>query len=740
MTEVTFTRLVDLEKIRELLEAHFRITGIVSAILDTEENVLATVEWQDICSRFHRAHPDTSVHCHESDAYFKAHLNDVREGFLAYRCRNALWDVAMPIFIGGEHLATIFTGQFFFDDDRPDLEFFRAQASEFGFDETEYLSALSRVRVFTREQVRNIMDFYLGLVQMMAEAGLKNLELSREVALREKAEKKFQESRDYLDRIINTIADPVFVKDRDKRLVLVNSALCSVSGYSREELIGKTCYDLFPEELANLLSETDEIVFETEQENVSEYEIAFSQVERRAIVTKKSLYKDMSGNKYLVGIARDVTDLKKAELEVLELNEGLEQRVMERTAQLLAANKQLQREITERKRAEEEFRESRAKYQAIVDAFDGFIYISSQDNRIKFMNKKLIDRTGYDAVGELCYKVIHDRDSVCPWCMNDRIYKGETLHWEMLCPKDNRWYYVVNVPIYHADGSMSKHSMIIDINERKRAEDQLKQQKHQLEDLNSTLEQRVQEEVAKNRVKDIILIQQNRHAAMGEALEHIAHQWKQPLNMIGLLIQHLDFSYSHSELTEDYVNETVSKTMALLDHMAQTIDVFRDFYKPDKKKTLFRIKESIDRALSFIEPAFRQQNITVDSAVDPDLWAQGYPKEFVQVLLIILTNARDTFKERKTANPRLAVKAVAEGDESVVTITDNAGGITGDTIEYIFDLYFTTREESGGTGIGLYMAKTIIEKHMGGRLGVANVDDGAQFRIEVTRPEKALLP
>ena len=494
MTGVTFTQLVDLERIRQLLEAHFRITGMVSAILDTNENILVAVGWQDICTRFHRAHPVASLRCRESDAYIKAHLHDSMDGYLEYRCRNGLWDVAMPIFIGGKHLATIFTGQFFYDDDKPDPEFFRAQAREFGFDEAEYLSALSRVQVCTREHICNIMDFYRGLVQMMADMGLNNLELSREVALRERAE-----------------------------------------------------------------------------------------------------------------------------TEVRKLNEGLEQRVTERTAQLLAANEQLQREIAERKQVEE----------------------------------------------------------------------------------------------------------------------QLKQQRLKLEELNSTLEKRVQEEVAKNREMDIILIQQNRQAALGEALEHIAHQWKQPLNTIGLLIQHLKFGFSYGELTEEIFNETVSKTMALLDHMAQTIDFFKDFYKPDREKTLFRLKESVDKALSFIEPAFRQQNITVEYDADPELWARGYPKGFVQVLLIILTNAREAFRERKTANPRLAIKAFAEDKEAVVIITDNAGGIPDNTIGNVFDLYFTTREASGGTGIGLYMAKSIIEKHMEGRLRVANVEDGTQFRIEVNRSEKA---
>ena len=151
MSRFTFPQLVDLEKIRQLLEAHFKITGMLSAILDADENILVAVGWQDICTRFHRANPATCARCRESDAYIKAHIHDFDGEYLDYRCKNGLRDVAVPIFIGGEHLATFFTGQFFYDDDKPDMEYFRAQAREFGFDEADYLDALSRVQVCTRE-------------------------------------------------------------------------------------------------------------------------------------------------------------------------------------------------------------------------------------------------------------------------------------------------------------------------------------------------------------------------------------------------------------------------------------------------------------------------------------------------------------------------------------------------------------------------------------------------------------
>jgi PAS domain S-box-containing protein len=133
------------------------------------------------------------------------------------------------------------------------------------------------------------------------------------------------------------------------------------------------------------------------------------------------------------------------------------------------------RDITELKQAEEARLENMARYQAVVEAFDGFIYICSQDYRVEFMNQRMIERTGRNAVGEACYKALHNTDSVCAWCVNERVFQGETVRWEVQSPKDHRWYYVVNTPIRHADGTMSKQSMIMDITERKLAEEALKE-------------------------------------------------------------------------------------------------------------------------------------------------------------------------------------------------------------------------------------------------------------------------
>jgi len=130
--------------------------------------------------------------------------------------------------------------------------------------------------------------------------------------------------------------------------------------------------------------------------------------------------------------------------------------------------------VRSRRKAELALKDSEANYRAMVESFDGLIYICSQDYRVTFMNERLIERTGYDGTGQLCYRVLHNLDEKCPWCVNERVFRGDTVRWEVKSPMDNRWYYIVNTPIIHADESISKQALILDITERKRAEEMLR--------------------------------------------------------------------------------------------------------------------------------------------------------------------------------------------------------------------------------------------------------------------------
>jgi signal transduction histidine kinase len=233
------------------------------------------------------------------------------------------------------------------------------------------------------------------------------------------------------------------------------------------------------------------------------------------------------------------------------------------------------------------------------------------------------------------------------------------------------------------------------------------------------------------REKDFMLLQQSRLAAMGEMIGNIAHQWRQPLNTLGLTIQDLALSWELGEFCEELLQARVAKAMQVISHMSRTIDDFRNFFRPDKQKEPFKVSRVIGNALSLIGGSYKnlQIRVEVDTGSDPTI--TGYPNEFAQVLLNILNNARDALVARGQGEPAITIALHEAVGRTVVTIRDNAGGIPEKILDKIFDPYFSTKGPEQGTGLGLFMAKTIIETNMGGTLTVRNAGDGAEFRIEV---------
>lgn len=233
------------------------------------------------------------------------------------------------------------------------------------------------------------------------------------------------------------------------------------------------------------------------------------------------------------------------------------------------------------------------------------------------------------------------------------------------------------------------------------------------------------------RRQEQLLIRQGRLAAMGEMIANIAHQWRQPLNTLGLIVQELPTYHERNLLTGEYLEASVSRAMQVINYMSQTIDGFRNFFGPDKEQQTFLASEVLEKTVSILDAAFAELNLELVVWVDREAVAHGIPNEYSQVLLNILMNAKDALLERKVEHPKVEVRLFREGGKAVVTITDNAGGIPPEIMDKIFDPYFTTKGPDKGTGIGLFMSKTIIEKNMKGSLTVTNQPEGAQFRIEV---------
>ncbi len=176
---ILFKDIIDTARLQKMMDKFYKITRIPIGIIDIEGEILVATGWQDICTKFHRINPITKKRCLESDNYFHDHFFEGK--YVQYKCKNGLWDIGTPIMVEGSHVASIFVSQFFYDDEKPDIEFFRKQALEVGFDVEEYLNALKNIRIFTREEIFNIMSFYIDFASFISELAYNNLQLKKNV-------------------------------------------------------------------------------------------------------------------------------------------------------------------------------------------------------------------------------------------------------------------------------------------------------------------------------------------------------------------------------------------------------------------------------------------------------------------------------------------------------------------------------------------------------------------------------
>ena len=242
--------------------------------------------------------------------------------------------------------------------------------------------------------------------------------------------------------------------------------------------------------------------------------------------------------------------------------------------------------------------------------------------------------------------------------------------------------------------------------------------------------------IKKDKEKDNILAQQSKMAAMGEMLENIAHQWRQPLSSISTISTGLKIQYEFAEVSKEQVISSMDSITTTTKYLSQTIDDFRDYFNPNKEITLFSVKDIAQKAFYLMENQLNKKNITLVKNLN-ECSIYGYENEFIQVILNILNNAKDEFDKKEMSEKFIFVDILELNDEVRILIKDNAGGIDDSIINKVFEPYFTTKFKSQGTGIGLYMSKEIVEKHMNGNISVINSEfiydeksyKGAEFKI-----------
>ncbi|KIM09826.1 MAG: ATP-binding protein [Sulfurovum sp. FS06-10] len=306
---------------------------------------------------------------------------------------------------------------------------------------------------------------------------------------------------------------------------------------------------------------------------------------------------------------------------------------------------------------------------------------------------------------------MHLKQSMNEKAINDRLFQTSTYMLILLIGLI--FFFVTLVLVVIINHFKSLHSYLEEVVSKKTME---------LRSLNNSLETRIQKEVENSRRKDNIMFQQARLASLGEMLQNIAHQWRQPLGSLMMIIQSFESKFHAGKLDGDFITSRVSDAQLLSSNMSDTLEDFRTFFNPNRAKKAFSIKEVIQKAIDLSKYQLEKEEIVLELIMQHDLEVFGFKNELIHVLLNLIGNSKDILSFQKELTRRIIHIVAKQNNETIfINVIDNGGGIKSDIIPKVFDPYFTTKHKSVGTGIGLYMSKQMVEKHMHGKISVKNI-------------------
>lgn len=449
-TSLRLADLIDIPAIQALMDDFQALEPVGMAMVDIEGNVLVASGWQDICTRFHRVHPDTACHCKESDTQLASAA--VPGQCQAYHCKNGLWDAATPLIVNGQRLGHFFLGQFFYDDETVDIEAFRRQAREHGFDETAYLAALDQVPRLSREKINRIMAYHARLAELFSRLGERSLQLAQTLEEQRRTARKLTTSEERLQLMIKNSTDIIAVVDVCGELLFVSPAEKTISGFTVEEVTGKSIRDMIhPEDVALVQAEFMEAIAHPEKTRRIQC--------RHLHKTEGWVDVEVVGQSFL-----DKDAVKGVIINV--------------------------RDITERKRAEEKIKASAEQYRDIAATIPGVIY-QLQSNRfgsfdVPYMSagcERLFERPLVDLnYSTLLFPHMHVGDRAL-FEHSLQVAARNMSHWDLefriLKPDGQlKWLRGSANPRLLPDGNVGWTGVLLDIDELKRAE----QKRHETEE------------------------------------------------------------------------------------------------------------------------------------------------------------------------------------------------------------------------------------------------------------------
>ncbi len=662
--------IIEAAEIQLLMNNFYKLTGTGVGIIDLKGNIFVGTGWQDICTKFHRIHPETQKNCIESDCYL---TENVKKGqYLAYKCKNNMWDIVTPIFIGGKHAGNLFLGQFFYEDEKPDYDFFARQAEKYGFDKDEYLSALDRVPRWSKDRVNTVMNFYVKLIEVISTLSYGNIQLAKEILERKKAEEELRENRAMLSSIMNSIPQSIFWKDENSVYMGCNQVFADAVGVDdTEEIKGKTDFDLpWPEDEAKAYRDDDREVME---KNIIKRHIIEplqqSDGKRLIIDTTKIPLTDKEGHVYgILGVYDDITERKKAEEEIKQFYHTLNSSLNE-------------------------------------------IYIFDKETLLfKFVSAGALKNLGYtiEEIKRLTpvdIKPDFDIDSfkklISPLISGEKNkIVVETRH-----RRYNGTFYPVELHLQLYEEKKEFLAVILDITERKKLEEQL-------------LQSRKMESVGRlaggiahdfNNILAIIL-------GHGEIMEEEMQEnspFRQEVNII------IRAAKRAKDLTRQLLAFARKQTLAM--KPVNLNRILTDFEKILRRtiRENITIEMNLSPSLKIIKGDEGQiEQIILNLSLNAqDAMADGGT---------LLIETEEALLDEAYVKSH---EGVSPGIYTMMVISDTGEGMSKETLGKIFDPFFSTKEMGRGTGLGLSSVYGIVKQHMGHIHAYSEPGKGSNFRV-----------
>ena len=672
-----FSDLVDVADLQQLVNHLSELSGLGVGITDSNKNILVTCGWKKICSAFHRIHPISLENCLNSNNLIKQNLGT--ENPISCKCNNGLRDIAYPIFIKNKHVASIYIGQFLYDDEKIDKQYFELQAKKYGFDKKEYMNCLKEIPLISHQKEETMKNFAVTLAQMFTKTGYANLLLRKEkIEERRVANEQIKDSEEKFKTIFNQSPIGLNIYDIEGNLLDCNPACLSMFGFDKvSEVIG---LNLFKDPNLTELQKKDIKA----GKNVR-FELRFD----FELVKRLNIYKtNKSGLSYFSCFATTLKTNKTSKTGIL--------------LQLI--------EITARKKSEFILKEENNRFTTTMNAIDSAVYVADMENHeILFVNKYVEDVFG-DIIGKKCYVALQGKKVPCDFCTNHLLLdeKGKptpTYIWEFQNLITKRWYQCHDQAIRWTNGRLARFETATDITINKENEQKLKEHELKLEELNAT--------------KD-------------KFFSIIAHDLKNPFTVLKngsyLLSKHLENNDVPRSIEKaNMISNSVKNGYSLLENLLMWSKSQTGIISINIENV--NLKNKLAENIKELENHANQKEIVIINKISDDLTIEADDNLLAVVFRNLITNAIKFTNSGGTIT--ILAKPIIDSIE--IAIIDTGIGIPKEHQHRLFKLddnysrVGTAKEAS--SGLGLILCKEFIEKHNGKIWFESKVDRGTTFKM-----------